>query len=173
MRTHAPGRFLRRTSRTAATVILLAIATLLLAPAASATATSPLHLTVTPLSQQFTSTSCTDPMNPFLCVSTATGEVLSNLSTTPGTVDYTLVIDFSPGFDAPCNTVDETGVFTFETGTITIHSYHRDCPATIRPGPRIATDFVVTGGTGAFAGATGSGTELGQASIVYNGTIAF
>jgi hypothetical protein len=39
-----------------------------------------------------------------------------------------LVIDFSPGFDAPCNTVDETGVLTFEAGTITIHSHHRTVP---------------------------------------------
>jgi hypothetical protein len=146
---------------------------LLLAPAAAATAASPLHLTVTAPSQQFTSISCTDPVNPFLCVVTETAEVLSNLSTTPGTVDYVLVVDFSPGFDAPCNTVDETGVFTFDTGTITIHSHHRDCPGSIRPGPRIATDFVVTGGTGEFAGATGSGTELGSGSVVYNGTIAF
>ena len=146
---------------------------LLLAPAAAATAASPLHLTVTAPSQQFTSISCTDPVNPFLCVVTETAEVLSNLSTTPGTVDYVLVIDFSPGFDAPCNTVDETGVFKFDTGTITIHSHHRDCSGSIRPGPRIATDFVVTGGTGEFAGATGSGTELGRGSVVYNGTIAF
>jgi hypothetical protein len=120
---------------------------------------------------EFTSFSCTDPVNPFLCVTTATGEVHSNLSTTPGTVDYTLVIDWSPGFDAPCNVVDETGVFTFETGTITVHSHHQDCPATIRPGPRIVTDFQVTGGTGAFAGATGSGAEHGQSTIIYNGTI--
>jgi hypothetical protein len=173
MRPHPPGRFPRRASRIAATVILLAGAALLVAPAALATTASPLHLTVTAPSQQFTSTSCTDPENPFLCVSTATGEVLSNLSTTPGTVDYTLVVDFSPGFDAPCNTVDETGVFTFDTGTITVRSHHRDCPGSIRPGPRIVTEFVVTGGTGAFAGATGSGTELGSGSIVYNGTIAF
>jgi hypothetical protein len=91
-------------------------------------------------------------------------------------VDYKLVIDFSPSFDAPCNVVDETAVFTFDAGTITTHSHHQDCPATIRPGPRIDTDFTVTG-TGAFAGATGSGVELsgpgGPASIVYNGTIVF
>src|SRR6476660_9088088 len=84
----------------------------------------------------------------------------SNLSSTPGTAENSLVIDFSPAFDAPCNTVDETPTFTFEAGTITTHSYHRDCNATISPGPRVNTDFVVTGGTGAFAGATGSGHEL-------------
>jgi hypothetical protein len=151
----------------------LAVATallLLLAPAAAAQEGTPLHMTVSPKAE-FTSFSCTDPVNPFLCNSTATGEVHSNLSTTSGTVDYTLVVDFSPSFDAPCNVVDETGVFTFESGTITVHSHHQDCPATIRPGPRIVTDFQVTGGTGAFAGATGSGVEHGQSTIIYNGTI--
>jgi hypothetical protein len=102
----------------------------------------PLHINTTEIT--FTSFSCTDPVNPFLCDVTATGEVRSNLSMTPGTVDYTLVVDFSPGFDAPCNVVDETAVFAFETGTITVHSHHQDCPATIRPGPRIVTDFQVT-----------------------------
>jgi hypothetical protein len=29
----------------------------------------------------------------------------------------------------------------------------------------------VTGGTGAFTGATGSGVEHGQSTIIYNGTI--
>ena len=143
---------------------------LLLAPAAAAREARPLHITVSP-KFTFTSFSCTDPVNPFLCNSIATGEVHSNLSTTPGTVDYALVVDFSPGFDAPCNVVDETAVFTFEAGTITVHSHHQDCPATIRPGPRIVTDFQVTGGTGAFAGATGSGEEHGQSTIIYNGTI--
>jgi hypothetical protein len=61
----------------------------------------PLHINTTEIT--FTSFSCTDPVNPFLCDVTATGEVRSNLSMTPGTVDYTLVVDFSPGFDAPCN----------------------------------------------------------------------
>jgi hypothetical protein len=145
---------------------------LLLAPAAAAQEARPLHINTTEIT--FTSFSCTDPVNPFLCVSTATGEVRSNLSTTPGTVDYTLVVDFSPSFDAPCNVVDETAVFTFEAGTITVHSHRQDCPATILPGPRISTDFQVTGGTGAFAGATGGGVErAGQGSdaITYNGTI--
>jgi len=52
------------------------------------------------------------------------------------------------------------------------HSYHEDCNATI-----VNTDFVVTGGTGSFAGATGSGQELSgpprTAASVYNGTISF
>jgi hypothetical protein len=146
---------------------------LLLAPTAAAQEGTPLHITTTKIT--FTSFSCTDPVNPFLCDVTATAGVHSNLSTTPGTVDWTLVIDFSPGFDAPCNVVDETAVFTFETGTITVHSHHQDCPGNIRPGPRVDTDFQVTGGTGAFAGATGSGTERSAkaepAPVVFNGTI--
>ena len=55
----------------------------------------------------------------------------SNLSTTLGRAVASLVVDFSPGFDAPCNVVDETAVFAFDAGTITIHSFHKDCPATI------------------------------------------
>jgi hypothetical protein len=97
---------------------------LLLAPAAAAQEARPLHITVSPKAM-FTSFCCTDPVNPFLCNSTATGEAHSNLSTTPGTVDYSLVVDFSPGFDAPCNMVDETAMFTFEAGTITVHSHTR------------------------------------------------
>jgi hypothetical protein len=150
-----------------------AVLLVLLAPAAAAQEGRPLHITGSEI--MFTSFSCTDPVNPFLCDVTATFEVHSNLSTTPGTADQTLVVDFSPGFDAPCNVVDETTMFTFETGTITVHSHHQDCPATILPGPRINTEFQVTGGTGAFAGATGSGVERGgqggPAPIVYNGTI--
>lgn len=158
----------------ATSVLLVAAAVFLGAPAASARADSPLHLTITRLN--ITSFSCTDPANPFLCNVTATAEVRSNLSTTSGSAENSLVIDFSPSFDAPCNTVDETPTFTFATGTITTHSHHRDCNATISPGPRINTDFVITGGTGAFAGATGSGHVLkahaDNAAIVYNGTIS-
>jgi hypothetical protein len=159
-------RMLTRALTVAAALLLL------LAPAAAAQEGTPLHINTTEFT--FTSFSCTDPVNPFLCNSTATGEVRSNLSTTSGTVDYALVVDFSPSFDAPCNVVDETAMFTFEAGTITVHSHRQDCPATILPGPRINTDFQVTGGTGAFAGATGSGVErAGQGSdaITYNGTI--
>jgi hypothetical protein len=164
---HAPSRAL-------ATLLVFAATALVLAPSASAQ-TMPLNLTAYHLT--FTSFSCTDPTNPFLCDVTATADVRSNLSTTPGSVTYTLVVDFSPSFDAPCNVVDETAAFTFYAGTITVHSYHQDCPATIRPGPRIDTKFTVTSGTGAFAGASGSGIERsgpgGPAAIDYHGTITF
>jgi hypothetical protein len=174
MRVRRPAQLARTSSCALVILLLFAAAALASAPSASAQ-TTPLHITVHKLT--FTSFSCTDPVNPFLCDVTATAEVGSNLSTTPGSVDYTLVIDFSPSFDAPCNVVDETAVFTFDAGTITTHSLHQDCPATIRPGPRIDTEFTVTSGTGAFAGATGSGVELAgpgePSSIVYNGTIFF
>jgi hypothetical protein len=135
----------RGLSRVVAILLVLGAIGIVLAPAASARAIMPLHFTAQNLA--FTSFDCPDPANPFLCNVTATAEVRSNLSTTPGAVDYTLGIDFSPGFDAPCNVVDETAVFTFDAGTITTHSHHQDCPATIRPGPRIDTGFVVTSGT--------------------------
>jgi hypothetical protein len=174
MRTCRLAQLAHAPSRALATLLVFAATALVLAPSAWAH-TMPLNITAYHLT--FTSFSCTDPTNPFLCNVTATADVRSNLSTTPGTVTYTLVIDFSPSFDAPCNVVDETAVFTFDAGTITVHSYHQDCPATIRPGPRIDTEFTVTGGTGAFAGATGSGIEHsgpgGPAAVVYNGTITF
>jgi hypothetical protein len=74
------------------------------------------------------------------------------------------------GFEgSPCNTVDETALWTFEDGTVTTHAVHRDCPATIRPGPRIKGTFTVLGGTGAFEGITGSGT---QTNLVYHGEMS-
>ena len=154
--------------------LLFTLAGLAFASPAQA-ATTPVQLTVRNLT--FTSFSCPDPATPLLCQVTATGDVNSNLTTTPGTVEYNLAIDFSPGFDAPCNVVDETTVFTFAEGTLTIASHHRDCPATVRPGPRVDTSFAITGGTGAFAGASGGGTERSshaeQASVIYHGTIQF
>jgi hypothetical protein len=50
-------------------------------------------------------------------------------------------------------------VFTFANGTILTHSHHEDCAI---HGLRIDTTFQVTGGTGAFAGATGGGHEFSQ-----------
>jgi hypothetical protein len=166
------GSLARGSFRSSVTLLLLAVVVLVLAPSALAR-TTPLHVTLRNLT--FTSFACTDPVNPFLCDVTTTGNVNSNLSTTPGSADASLVVDFSPGFDAPCNVVDETAVFTFDAGTITIHSHHQDCPATIRPGPRIYTTFTIIGGTGNYAGASGGGVELSahaeHAPVVYNGTI--
>jgi hypothetical protein len=141
-----------------------------LAPAAPASArTMPLHLTARHLN--FTSYVCR-PEQPLRCDVTITSPVNSNLSTTQGRADYTVVLDWEGFEGSPCNTVDETVVFTFDVGTVTTHSVHRDCPATIRPGPRIQAPFTVTGGTGAFAGATGGGYEIGGPPV-YNGQIVF
>jgi len=160
----------RASSRVIAAVIASAVVALALAPSASAR-TTPLHFTV--LHLDFTSYVCRKDQ-PLVCDVTFTGPVKSNLSTTQGRADSTAVL-YWEGFEgSPCNTVDETTVFRLDTGTVTTHSYHRDCPATIRPGPRIHTSFTVTGGTGAFAGATGSGREVGGGpSVVYNGQIVF
>jgi hypothetical protein len=99
-----------------------------------------------------------------VCDVTITGPVRSNLG--HGTADYTVVLTWEGFEGSPCNTVDETVVFTFDTGTITTHAVHRDCPATIRPGPRIMGTFTVVGGTGAFEGITGSGRQV---NLVYHG----
>jgi hypothetical protein len=109
---------------------------------------------------------------------TVVGPATSNLSAGTGTYQSTITIDFTPGDD--CNIVDEPAAFTFDNGTIFTHSHHEDC--NVRP-HRIDTTFQVTGGTGAFAGATGTGHEFGAGSppdstpnntpIIYVGTITF
>jgi hypothetical protein len=123
--------------------------------------TTPLQLKV--LELNFTSYACR-PDQPLVCDVTITGPVISNLG--HGTADYTVVLTWEGFEGSPCNTVDETTVFTFDTGTITTHAVHRDCPATIRPGPRIMGSFTVVGGTGAFEGIMGSGHQVG---LVYHG----
>lgn len=81
---------------------------------------------------------------------TVVAPATSNLSAGTGTFQSTITIDFSPS--GTCNIVDEPGVFTFDNGTIFTHSHHADYKI---HGLRIDTTFQVTGGTGAFAGATG------------------
>jgi hypothetical protein len=175
MITRRPAMLRRGLSRVVVLLLLLGATAIVLLPVAAARTTRPLHMTA--LKVTFTSFVCPDPATPLLCDVTTTAEARSNLSTTPGTVDAALVIDFSPAFDAPCNVVDEAAVWTFDAGTITTHSHHQDCPATIRPGPRIDTTFTITGGAGAFAGASGGGMERSahadNAPVVYNGTIVF
>jgi hypothetical protein len=153
-------RFARASSRAIVAVVASALVALALAPTASAR-TTPLHLKV--LELNFTSFACR-PDQPLVCDATITGPVRSNLG--HGTADYTVVLTHEGFVGSPCNTVDETVVFTFDTGTITTHAVHRDCPATIRPGPRIMGTFTVVGGTGAFEGITGGGHQVG---LVYHG----
>ena len=88
-----------------------------------------------------------------------------------GTVQFDLVVDSSdPGPNGSCETVDERATLAFAAGTIDIRSIHRDCNWI---GPRIATEFVVTGGTGRFAGATGFGTEKSLGGLTLDGTVWF
>jgi len=69
-------------------------------------------------------------------------------------------------------------VFGFDSGTISVHSHHEDCAT---HGLRIDTTFQVTGGTGAFQGASGGGREFSAAGapkgavtpVIYVGTISF
>ena len=133
----------------------------LLAVVPASARTTPLQLKV--LELNFTSYECRADQ-PLVCDVTITGPVISNLG--HGTADYTVVLTWEGFEGSPCNTVDETVVFTFDSGTITTHAVHRDCPATIRPGPRIMGTFTVVGGTGAFEGITGRGHQV---NLVYHG----
>jgi hypothetical protein len=150
-------------SRAVASVIAgIVIGLLAVAPASAQT--TPLQLRV--LELNFTSYACRAPEQPLVCDVTITGPVRSNLG--HGTAEYTVVLTHEGFEGSPCNTVDETVVFTFDAGTITTHAVHRDCPATIRPGPRIMGTFTVVGGTGAFEGITGSGRQV---NTVYHGVM--
>jgi len=146
------------------------------APAQADTVTRPLLLKITNIQfGPFTcligslDTSCS------LAEVTVVAPATSNLSAGGGTFQATITIDFSPG--GTCNIVDEPGAFTFDNGTIFTHSHHEDC---LTRALRIDTTFQVTGGTGAFAGATGGGREFGatnnspnaQVPIHYVGTIS-
>jgi hypothetical protein len=105
-----------------------------------------------------------------LADSAGDGKVTSNLAG-DGTSHFDLIVDDSdPGPNGDCNTVHESTTFTFALGTISVASLHRDCNF---GGVRIETLFVITGGTGAFAGATGYGTESDANGITYDATIAY
>jgi hypothetical protein len=141
--------------------VIAGIVLALAAVAPSSAQTTPLHLTVLGFDPTFFM--CREDQ-PLICDVRATEQARSPLG--HATVDYTVVLTWEGFVGSPCNTVDETAVFTFDTGTITTHAVHRDCPATIRPGPRIMGTFTVVGGTGAFEGITGSGNQVG---LVYHG----
>jgi hypothetical protein len=126
--------------------------------------TMPLQLKA--LKLNFTAYVCR-PADPLVCDVTITSPARGTFG--HGTVDYTVVLTWEGFENSPCNTVDETALWTFQDGTITTHAVHRDCPATIRPGPRIKGTFTVLGGTGALEGITGSGT---QTNLVYHGEMS-
>jgi hypothetical protein len=139
-------------------------------PALADTGARPVHLAV--LHLQFTSVTCLND-SCSLVQSTVVGDASSNLSMGMGSIEATILVDFSPG--GTCNIVDEPAVFTFDNGTIFTHSHHEDCAI---HGFRIDTTFQITGGTGAFAGASGSGHEFSAAAagptpVIFNGTISF
>ena len=79
-----------------------------------------------------------------------------------------LTVQFLPGTD--CNIVDERDTLGFAAGQLFVSSHHEDCRL---HGNRIFAPFTITGGTGAFADATGGGLEFGNqgAPITYNGQI--
>ena len=105
-----------------------------------------------------------------LADSTGDGSIRSTLAG-DGTSQFELVVDDSdPGPNGDCNTVREVTTFTFASGTISVESLHRDCNF---GGPRIQTLFVITGGTGQFAGATGYGTESDATGITYDATFTY
>jgi hypothetical protein len=115
---------------------------------------------------EFTGATC-DPVLPF-CIVTTEGTATSNQAAGQFPVHSVLGVDFSLGGD--CNEVDESIDFAFPQGSLFAHSHHVDCRV---HGWRIKTRFEITGGTGAFAGASGGGLEMGvPPGIFYNGTIS-
>lgn len=138
------------------------------APAAANAQTRSLELNA--IKPQFTSITCLNGSCSLARVTDA-GKATSNLGTGAGSTEATLIIDFSPG--GSCNIVDESRTFSFAEGTVLVHSHHEDCAT---HGLRVDTTFDVTGGTGAFQGASGSGRELSAAAepgFEYVGTISF
>jgi hypothetical protein len=122
------------------------------------------------LKGEFTSFMCLND-SCSLGLATIDGPATNNLATGAGTYYADLVVDFSPG--GSCNIVDESAGFSFGSGTIFVHSHHEDCSTV---GIRIDTTFQVTGGTGAFAGATGGGREFGALNgkmLTYSGSISY
>ena len=161
--------------RIAVSAALSAMLSLLAAsPALAGTTTRKIHLAAASMS--LTSFTC---LNDTCSLGEATfvANAQSNLGG-QGSLSTTLFVDFlgQPAPGGNCNVVDEHDVFTFANGTIRIHSHHEDCATN---GLRIDTTFEVTGGTGDFAGATGSGREFGAvnpspvAILIFNGTITF
>ena len=128
-------------------------------------------LTLVTVNPQFTSFTCLNASCSLASV-TVDAKGTSNLATGAGTAHADLIVDFSPG--GTCNIVTEDAVFGFDNGTISVHSHHEDCAT---HGLRIDTTFQVTGGTGAFQGATGGGREFASAAnpapVIYQGTISF
>jgi hypothetical protein len=141
------------------------------APALGDAGARPLNLTA--VKPQFTSFTCLNDSCSLASV-TVDAKGTSNLSTGAGSYHADLIIDFSPG--GTCNIVTEDATFSFDSGTILVHSHHEDCAT---HGLRIDTTFQVTGGTGAFEGASGGGREFREFSsvststpVVYQGTIS-
>ena len=141
-------------------------------PALADTGARPLNLTAP--HGQFTSFTC---LNDSCSRASATvdGKATSNLSTGAGSYHADLIIDFlgQPAPGGNCNIVDESAAFAFDKGTIFTHSLHEDCATA---GLRINTPFKITGGTGAFQSASGSGREfssVGSSTTTYEGTISF
>src|SRR6516165_237082 len=130
----------RRSIRGLATVCAL-LSVLAVAPTAAADV-RPLHLGNP--GTQFTSFTCLNA-SCTLGQATLAGTATSNLATGVGSLQATLIVDFSPG--GSCNIVDESDAFIFDRGTVLVHSHHEDCAT---HGLRIQTTFQVTGGTGAF-----------------------
>lgn len=128
-------------------------------------------LNLTSVKPQFTSFTCLND-SCSLASATVDGKGTSNLSTGAGSFHADLIIDFSPG--GTCNIVTENVAFSFDNGAILVHSHHEDCATA---GLRIDTTFQVTGGTGAFEGASGGGREFSSvgasAPVIYEGTISF
>jgi hypothetical protein len=138
------------------------------APAFAAAGARPLNLTASDL--QFSSFTCLNDSCSLASVK-VDAKSTSNLSTGTGSFHSDGILDFSPG--GTCNILDETDAFAFDKGTIFVHSHHEDCAT---HGLRVDTTFEVTGGAGAFEGASGGGREFASANastVIFEGTISY
>jgi hypothetical protein len=133
------------------------------------------NLTIHTLALQSVDVTCLVPGQDDSCTTlqiTATDTVTSNLAG-QGTSHVTLIRTF---LDNGCRTQEEFTTFTFNAGTISTHTpSYTTCGEP--KGLLFDAPFQITGGTGAFAGATGGGHEFtplgGPSPIIYIGTITY
>ena len=170
VRTLATGAASRRVRRLilASAVALATVSMLAAAPALADTQTRRLTLHTVGAPQSVDAV-CLDDACTMLQV-TVTGTAKSNRAGA-GTFQLRLIRTF---LDNGCHSGEEFTTFTFGTGTISTHTPSFTTCGT-PTGLTFDQPFEITGGSGAFTGATGGGREFtapgGRAPILWIGTV--